>query len=168
MGTNTYTGPTTVVGGTLLVNNTHSGTGNFTVKTGATLGGNGTIAAPVVVEAGGALSPGTSAGILTVASLNLLKDSVFDIEIGGATAGTQFDRLNSTGVAMLKGTLRVSRINNFVFAENNTFDILNASSIQGTFDLLDLPPLNGALAWDTSLLYATGRFPLSKPSSPAT
>jgi autotransporter-associated beta strand protein len=65
-GNNTYTGPTRVVDGTLRVNGTHTGTGLFTVESGAELGGTGTVAASVQVLAGGMLSPGTSVGTFTI------------------------------------------------------------------------------------------------------
>ncbi len=57
--TNTYTGPTIVSGGTLLVNGWLS-TNKVSVENGATLGGAGVISGPVVVQAGGMLAPGTN------------------------------------------------------------------------------------------------------------
>ena len=58
-GTNAYTGTTFVSSGTLLVNGTQSGGGAYSVKTGATLGGTGTIGlaanTSVTVESGGKL-----------------------------------------------------------------------------------------------------------------
>lgn len=58
-GTNTYTGATFVSSGTLLVNGTQSGGGAFSVMTGGTLGGTGTIGLAAntnaTVESGGKL-----------------------------------------------------------------------------------------------------------------
>lgn len=63
-----YTGPTTVNSGTLLVNGSLSGTA-VTVNAGGTIGGTGSIITEnqlFTLAAGGKLSPGISAGILTV------------------------------------------------------------------------------------------------------
>ena len=57
--TNTYTGPTTVATGTLLVNGVN-GSSAITVAANATLGGSGSIGGGVVnVQSGGTLAPGT-------------------------------------------------------------------------------------------------------------
>lgn len=69
-GPNTYSGATNVADGTLLVNGTTSGQGDYHVQAGATLGGTGTIGlAPgnsITVDAGGVFSPGNSIGTLNV------------------------------------------------------------------------------------------------------
>jgi|GEM_PF-4159735 len=72
-GANTYSGPTTVSGGTLLVNNTSgSGTGSssVTVEAGATLGGTGNIDGAVTVNDSAKVSPGESIGTLVVDSIS--------------------------------------------------------------------------------------------------
>lgn len=71
-GASTYTGGTTINGGTLLVNNTTgsgTGTGAVTVNNGGTLGGTGiietsTAGSNVIFNAGSSLAPGASAGTL--------------------------------------------------------------------------------------------------------
>lgn len=55
-----------------------------------------------------------------------------DIDIGGSTAGTKFDQLTVTGAASLNGTLNLDLINNFVPTVGSMFDILNASTLNGT------------------------------------
>ena len=67
-GFNTYTGPTTVNGGPLLVNNTSgSGTGSGSVAVNASLGGDGNIAGGVSVA--GTLRAGSSIGDLAVGAV---------------------------------------------------------------------------------------------------
>lgn len=82
-GTNTYTGITTVSGGTLLVNGDSSGaTGAVSVASGATFGGAGTIGGATTAASGSFLSAGTgagAAGTLTFAST---------LNISGLAAGT--------------------------------------------------------------------------------
>ncbi len=69
-GDNTYVGTTTVQEGTLRITGTTSGQGSYTVQSGATLGGTGTIGlaagAAVTFANGSFLDPGTSPGTLTV------------------------------------------------------------------------------------------------------
>lgn len=68
-GANTYTGNTVVSAGTLLVNGTHAaGTGTYSVASGGTLGGSGSItAASLAVAAGGKLAPGGNGAAATLA-----------------------------------------------------------------------------------------------------
>jgi len=93
-GTNTYTGPTTVDGGTLKVNG--SITSTVTVNDGGTLGGSGTIGGAVTVGSGGAISPGNSPGVTTIAGpLTLASGSSMIVEVD-PTATVQNDRINVT------------------------------------------------------------------------
>lgn len=67
-GANTYVGTTRVAAGTLLVNGSLHASSTVTVSDGATLGGTGTIAG--LVGGDGLVSPGASAGILSVATID--------------------------------------------------------------------------------------------------
>src|SRR6185369_9718500 len=85
---NTYTGVTTVSGGTLLVNNsTGSGTGtnSVVVNSGATLGGTGAISGAVTVNSGGHIAPGASIESIDVGSVTLAAGSILDFELGTVT-----------------------------------------------------------------------------------
>ena len=81
-GANTYTGGTTVSGGTLLVSNTAgSGTGSGAVNVaGGRLGGTGSIAGAVNVGSGGTLAPGASIESLSTGALALDNGSTFEWE----------------------------------------------------------------------------------------
>ena len=105
---NSYSGGTTVNGGTLLVNGRGDlGDGNVTVNNSGTLGGNTT--SPIIsfgvfgngnahltVAAGGSLAPGNggnNTAVITVNALTLEPASNFRIDINGTTPGIGYDRL---------------------------------------------------------------------------
>lgn len=102
---NAYKGTTVINGGTLLVNGTHTGGAAYSVNTGGTLGGSGTIEtagnAGMTVASGGRLSPGsaTTAGALTMN----LGTGVLDISaaVSGSNTGALVFTLGSTSDSIL-------------------------------------------------------------------
>jgi outer membrane autotransporter protein len=86
-GANTYTGPTQVQTGSLIVGDaTHTSAtvgGDVSVASGASLGGFGTIGGSASVLAGGHLAPGNPTGTLTVnGNLTLAQGSLLDFSFG--------------------------------------------------------------------------------------
>jgi autotransporter-associated beta strand protein len=108
-GASTYTGATTVQGGTLAVNGSLAAGSAVTVQKGA-LGGVGTVAGPVTVEAGGALAPGNGVGTLATGALTLTAGAILDYELG-ATGNA--DRTDVTGNLTLDGVLNVTDLAGF-------------------------------------------------------
>ena len=78
---NSYTGATTIGGGTLALNGTHTGGGAYTVQSGATLKGDGRTTAAVTVDSGGNITPGHSPGELTIGDFTL--NGTLNISIDG-------------------------------------------------------------------------------------
>ena len=121
-GANRYTGATTVADGTLRLNG--SSISAITVATDATLGGDGSIAAPVSVADGGILAPGNSPGALRVGELTLSGHSILDFELDGpdGTPGVDSDLIEvvadlngsgSGGDLVLDGLLNITDTGGF-------------------------------------------------------
>jgi T5SS/PEP-CTERM-associated repeat protein len=109
---------------------------------GGTLRGHGIVAAEVANA--GSVSPGNSAGVLTVQG-NYAQSAAgaLAIELGGAAPGAQHDQLAISGSAALGGTLNISLINGYQLRPGDSFTILTASSVTGAFSSVNLPPIAG-------------------------
>jgi len=62
-----------------------------------------------------------------------------NVDVGGTTAGTQFNQLVITGTAMLAGTLNIGLLDGYAPANGSTFPILTAGSLTGTFATINGP-----------------------------
>lgn len=110
-----------------------SSTMNFN---GGTVSGSGSIFANVSNAA--TFDPGFSAGNLAITgTYTQTVAGDLDIEIGGLIAGTQFDRVTSTGAASLNGTLNISLINGFEPMEGDSFVIMTYGSRTGNFSIVN-------------------------------
>jgi autotransporter-associated beta strand protein len=132
----TYLGSTTVGAGKLVVDgHLHD---SVTVNGGGILDGDGVIPA-ATVESGGIFAPGDSPGTLTVNSLSLATGSAFNEELGGATAGTQYDQtIIPTGgtVTLQSPNLTLSFLHGFLPQVGQQFTIIrnqSGASVTGTF-----------------------------------
>jgi fibronectin-binding autotransporter adhesin len=116
IGTNSYSGGTTVNAGTLLVNNSSgsgTGSGAVVVNSGATLGGTGTIAGAITVNSGGHIAPGASIESLDVGSLTLAAGSILDFELDTVLGVDHSDVINVTtagGLTIGGATLNLSDV----------------------------------------------------------
>jgi fibronectin-binding autotransporter adhesin len=161
---NTYTGVTDVVGGKLIVNGNISTSSLTTVKTGATLGGTGTVGA-VVVDSNGIFAPGDS-GIESLnvnGNLTLNSGSISNFEIN--TAGDIADLAISSALLTFGGTLNVTRVGGALVA-GDTFNLFDWSSATGTFSTVNLPSLDTGLVWDQSSLYSNGQISIAAIPEP--
>jgi hypothetical protein len=173
--------------GTLIVNNVPVNVGvdaglggGVVVKTG-TLAGTGTIAGNSTMQENafgpGHLAPGNGAGTangagkltfyndLTLSpATNPCATCTIDVEIGGLTAGTQYDQVVVGGALTLgdttpRGTLNVNLINGFSTPVSSTdFTIMTGTSVTGTFAAVSLPNANWSIVYNPTsvVLHVTG------------
>ncbi|QDT42993.1 Extracellular serine protease precursor [Gimesia alba] len=133
-GNSSFTGSTTVQGGLLEVEGTLK-TSDVIVSNGATLGGSGNIDAPVTINAGGVLSPGSSPGILSTGNLTFAAGSTLNVEIDGTIAGTEYDQIQVAGTVDLTGAT-LNLISTFTAAAGDEFLLIDnddVDAIAGTF-----------------------------------
>ncbi len=159
-----YTGATDVFAGNLIINGNTSTSLLTTVKTGATLGGTGTVGA-VVVDSNGIFAPGDS-GIESLnvnGNLTLSSGSFSNFEIN--TAGDIADLAISSALLTFGGTLNVTRVGGSLVA-GDTFNLFDWSSSTGTFSTVNLPSLDTGLVWDQSSLYSSGQISVAAIPEP--
>jgi hypothetical protein len=131
VGNYTQTGGTTTVDGALSLTNPFISGAAVSVN-GGVLKGAGVINGNVVNAA--AVDPGDSPGILTInGNYTQTAAGTLNIEIGGRTAGSQYDRLAVSGTATLDGTLSVTLVNGFQPSPGDTFAVLTFGAHSGTF-----------------------------------
>ncbi|MBU3563166.1 ESPR-type extended signal peptide-containing protein [Polynucleobacter sp. Tro8-14-1] len=157
-GVNTYTGGTTVAGGTLSVgsseaNNTARLAGDVTVQAAGTLAGHGGIGGNVTNN--GRVAPGGSIGTLSVAGNY--------VQTAGGTLSTSITP-TANSVLAVAGT--ASLAGGFVIDASSgtytkrTYTVLTSSGLTGKFsgltgNLVSYSPLNSALSYDLNNAYLT-------------
>lgn len=130
---NTYTGVSTVFGGTLLVHG-HQPSSAVSLLTGGTVGGNGRVGA--INALNGHVAPGASPGKLSSSGLSFFNPAgLLKIEINGTNAGVTFDQVDVTGSVLLMGG-GLGLAMNIVGAVSNQYLIVQndgGDSVSGTF-----------------------------------
>lgn len=102
---------------------------NFIID-GGTVGGVGQISADVFNNMG-ILAPGNSTGVISIDGMYTQGiDGILQIEIGSLG---EFDKLSMTDQANLDGILDIQLVNGYQPNIGDTFTILEASSLNGTF-----------------------------------
>jgi autotransporter-associated beta strand protein len=179
-GTNTYTGDTTINGGTLQLTNgaSLSTSSNITLATGASLdtqgvgltlasghslNGNGTVLnSSLTAGVGSTVSPGVGGvGKLTVnGAVTLAGTTAIELD----PANNTNDVLNSTSTIAYGGTLSLANLS--ALSGGNSFKIFNATSYSGTFANLSPATPGPGQTWDTSALRTTGTIKVASATAP--
>ncbi|HXJ66377.1 MAG TPA: Calx-beta domain-containing protein, partial [Actinomycetota bacterium] len=124
----------------------HSAPGAFTLD-GGTLDGVGRVDAALVVN-GGTVAPGLSPGILQGTGSYTQNGGTLQIEIAGASPGSGYDRLSLGAGATLGGTLAIDTAAGFTPSVGDSFGILTASSVTGSFGSVTGGTLAGGAFYD--------------------
>ena len=156
-GTNSYTGGTTVNGGTLLVNGT---VGEITVASGGTLGGNGYVG-NTSVSSGGTIAAGASVGLLNVGNLTLAGGSAMTWQLNDASkiAGVGYDLIVASTLD-LSGLSSGSRATLNLMTLANPLDgvsgipLIFDQSLSQSFTLINYSALNLGTNTNVSNLFS--------------
>ena len=158
-GLHSYTGPTTVSAGALVVNGV---LGESVVAVAAgTLGGNGVINGPVSIQSGGRLAPGTAIGALTINnSLSLAGVTVMELHAAARTN----DLVRGLTTVTYGGTLVLSNLVGVITA-SNVFKLFSAATYGGAFTAINPARPGPDLAWNTNTLTTDGTLRVVSTSS---
>ena len=157
-GNNVYSGTTIVNGGALIVNGTHSGTGNITVRTGATLAGTGSLAGNTTINSNGLLQ----AGDTLVNGRGLTFNGT--LKMNGTSELIVLANREKSNTITLKGSTTLSGENvlRIDFEESpydkTEYQVFNLSggTITGAFAAIEPATPGEGQEWDLSELYTNG------------
>jgi Secretion system C-terminal sorting domain len=120
-------------------------------------------------SSGGRVAPGNSPGNMRFSfGYTNNTGSMLDIELGGTDIGVTYDNIDVFATATMGGTLRVTLVNGFVPVPGQSFVLVNASTLIGSFSTLSLPVVAG-VSWSVSytgtsvILNANSTVPVSLP-----
>lgn len=140
-GANTYTGPTAVTAGALVVNGTVSS--GVSVAAATLLSGTGRIAGLVIVSAGGTFAPGASPGVITVGSLSFSGvGGTVAMEITGTSKSSpvEYDQIIGTSLGP-SGTSSIDYTGGVL-----NLQMSGTYAVGTVFDLFTFPITTGTLA----------------------
>ena len=160
-GSNVYSGTTIVTKGRLIVNGNHTGTGNITVRTGATLAGTGQLAGNTTINTGATLQAGDTLvngrGLTFNGTLKVNGTGVVNVLANRTTSNTLTIK---NGLTL--GAETVLQINGGTIEETpydkTQYQVFNlqGGTVSGTFSgIVPATPGEGQ-TWDTSKLYSEG------------
>ena len=174
-GASTYTGSTIISNGTLSIKGGGSIAGSptiilnsnalldvsassFALGANQTLKGNGLVNG--VITNNGIISPGASIGTLTFSNSPALNGTLA-MEINVTNGQTSDLLLLTSGALNYGGALIVTNLGP-ILQVGDTFTLFSATSYTGGFTNIVLPPLAGALVWNTNNLLVNGSISVGK------
>ena len=160
---NAGTGSIVVTGTTSFNNNVINDGGAFHVNAGSqavfsgAVSGAGTYTGTGTLVFNGGLLADNSAALVDVAGDMVLGSAAsYAFELGGLLRGTQYDAYDVAGQMTLAGELNVvlSDFGAGLYspALGNTFDLLTAELMMGSFDIVTMSALDPSLAWQLDFL----------------
>jgi len=157
-GSNSYSGPTTIVGGSLFVNGLLGGGslgGGLVTVVNSLLGGQGVINGATTINAGGILAPGASSlGALSFASsltLNSGSETIMAVSHDLQTNSV----VNVAGAFTWGGALVIDNAD-APLQGGDTFKLFSAGSFAGSFSGVTLPAVASGLYWNTNTFPVDG------------
>ncbi|MBO7267269.1 MAG: autotransporter-associated beta strand repeat-containing protein [Bacteroidaceae bacterium] len=171
-GNNTYKGTTTISGGRLIINGTHTGAGAITVNDGATLCGVGKVAGKVTVNAGGMLAVGDTlfnrSDVFTVSGgATIRAGAIVQVSLSRPILMNHASKIKFGGTTTIKDAILQLDMTNIAtgLVDNSSFtifDIASATSFKGNFkEIIPAVPAEG-FVWDTSSLFTNGKLYVRK------
>jgi hypothetical protein len=116
----------------------------------AEIAGSGAVVIGQALTNGATWTPGESPGILAIESDFPAGTGVLEVELGGPEFGEEHDVLTVSEHAQLSGTLRLSVVDGYAPQIGDSFTILTANELSGTFESVDVPPGQEGYAFDLS------------------
>jgi hypothetical protein len=168
-GINTYSGPTTVSGGALVVTGSIANSA-VTIGNGALLTGTGAVGAATILS-GGTFAPGPigTPGAMSIAgNLAFQSGAVYLVQVNPATASST--NVSAGGPATLAGTVAAAFASGSYVTRNYTI-LTAAGGINGTFNALttsNLPAgFTAALGYTSNAVLLNLTATLGQPSGPS-
>jgi autotransporter-associated beta strand protein len=140
--------------GTLMLDGANTYSGATTVSAG-TLGGNGIITGPLVVQSGATLSPGASIGAITINNtVTLAAGSTTVMELNKAASPSNDQVLGATSLTY-GGTLVLKNLAG-TLAVNDSFTLFAAAAYHGSYSSVVSDTPGQTVKWDLSQLAVNG------------
>jgi hypothetical protein len=121
--------------------------GTFQINTGGVLQGNGTVdVSSISFTNSGTVRPGAPIGSLSViGAYPQSAGGALDVQIGGRSAGIDYDQLQVSGNAILNGTLNITLTNGFRPVGGDRFEVARYGSHQQLLDHINGLDIGGGL-----------------------
>ena len=132
--------------------------------------GSGAFTGSGTVEYADDLRPGNSpAEVSYGGDVVLNPTATLYAELGGTSPGTRFDRITVADVIELGGVLRVEYIDGFTAAPGDSFELITAGRVVGTFDQIAFPDAQDWYAQYTgqALIVGIQAVPIPEPAAAA-